>query len=73
MLQLYLESISSTIVSIFVTAQRFGCRNCQKRLVIAIRELLFSSVQFSLPAVNTTETFTIVIVIVLCVCVVVQL
>ena len=38
MRQLYLESISSTIIfiSIVANAERFGCRKCQKRLAISI-------------------------------------
>ena len=32
----YLESTSSTIISIVATAERFGCGNRQKRLVISI-------------------------------------
>ena len=35
MRQLYMESISSTIMTIVATAARFGCRNCQKKPAIS--------------------------------------
>ena len=35
MQQLYIELMTPTIISIVATAERFSCRNCQKRLAIS--------------------------------------